>query len=228
MTEAPTASDKENSDILSGLRAFLEQGYIAGNSPDMQRLSLTAHRLLAEGRPVPLASLAQAAGLSGDEARRLLESIPASAYEANDAGEITGFVGLSIAPANHEFLAGGNKLYTWCVFDALFLPELLQQNAVLRTRCPATEQIIELQLSPGRIIDAAPASAVMSILDPDHDACCDNLRGAFCDHVNMFASEDGFAQWANARGNAACVSLETAMMLARQRNRFRFPDISFA
>ncbi|GAB4531149.1 MAG: organomercurial lyase MerB [Parvularculaceae bacterium] len=228
MTKASTASNTENAGILNGLRAFLKQGYIAGNTPDMQRLSLAAHRLLAEGRPVSLTRLAQAAGLSPDGARRLFETVPASAYEANDDGEITGFAGLSISPANHEFQLGGNRLYTWCVFDALFLPELLQQNAVLRTRCPATEQSIELGLAPGRIIDAAPSSAVMSILDPDHDACCNNLRGAFCDHVNLFASEDGFAQWANARGNAACVSLKTAMMLARQRNRFRFPDISFA
>jgi hypothetical protein len=64
----------------------------------------------------------------------------------------------------------------------------------------------------------------MSIGAPDRAACCDNLRGAFCNHVNFFVDETAFRDWAADRSGVASVSLPEAHDLARRRNHHRHGD----
>jgi hypothetical protein len=64
----------------------------------------------------------------------------------------------------------------------------------------------------------------MSIIAPDSAACCENLRGAFCNHVNLFIDDCAFRDWATDRPDVAFVSLEEAHELALQRNRYRYGD----
>lgn len=65
----------------------------------------------------------------------------------------------------------------------------------------------------------------MSAIAPDTQSCGDDLRGAFCSHVNLFASAEVFAKWARRRQGIDCVPLSEAFDLARARNRERYPDI---
>jgi hypothetical protein len=65
----------------------------------------------------------------------------------------------------------------------------------------------------------------MSIVAPDNDACCVNLRRAFCDHVNLFKDEQTFMVWSQARPDAGYVTLPEAQRFARQRNALRYPDV---
>jgi hypothetical protein len=69
---------------------------------------------------------------------------------------------------------------------------------------------------------------VMSILAPDRNACCADLRTAFCDRVNLFRDRQAFAAWSRDRAGASCVSLGEAQLLARQRNAARYPDVELA
>lgn len=114
--------------------------------------------------------------------------------------------------------------HTWCVFDALFLPEILGKPATCVTRCPTTETEIEIALGPTYIVSSQPSEPVMSIVAPDRAACCDTLKGAFCDHVNFFVDEYAFRDWAADRSDVASVSLQDAHDLARESNQHRHGD----
>lgn len=208
--------------------AFLAQGYLAENTADIQRLSVAAYRLLARGAPVSMAELAENLAMTEIEASTLLDILPPSVLDRDADGRIVAFIGLSLPPSAHRFTVGGQILHTWCVLDALFLPEILGQRATLATTCPASGKTITIELAPDRIESANPPGAVMSVVAPDIQSSRDNLRGAFCSHVNLYADAEIFAGWAKTRPGAAYVPIAEAFDLARRRNRERYPDIDLA
>lgn len=65
----------------------------------------------------------------------------------------------------------------------------------------------------------------MSIVTPDNEACCSDLRAAFCEHVNLFRDEQTFNAWSRSRHDLGCVTLQVAQLFARQRNALRYPDV---
>jgi len=218
-------TQKSNSGALikESFGRFLHDGYLLANPPDLQRLCITLYRLLARGDAVSLAALAEASALTLDELSGLISLIPKNAYVRRSDGAFTGFIGLGIEKTAHRFVVDERTLYVWCVFDALFLPALLQCGAVLKTRCPATHEEIVIKINSERASPVSPMHPVMSIITPDNAACCRDLHGAFCDHVNFFANEGAFKR-ANIAG--ACVSLDVAFALAMCRNKARFPDVN--
>lgn len=214
--------------IKSAKRRFFETGYLKDNPVELQRLSVAIYRLLLGGAPITLSRIAAATGIGEARVDALFALIPDSAFDHSDDGEISAFIGLSTRPANHEFITGGRTLYTWCVFDGLFLAEATGKEATIATRCPATGAEIRVDLSPTGIIGATPEEPVMSLINPDIDACCNDLRGAFCNHVNFFASEAAFGDWAEDKPEYAPVTLQAAHAMAQKRNRQRYPDIDLA
>ena len=143
----------------------------------------------------------------------------------DDNGAVIAFGGLSLGPANHAFKVDGRELHTWCVFDALFLPEILRKPATSITCCPATGAAIEIELAPDAVVSCLPSQPIMSIVVPDRAACAENLRGAFCNHVNFFVDEAAFHKWAVGKPGASHVSIEHAHDLAHQRNLYRYGDL---
>ena len=214
-----------NVDTRSQLEGFLNVGYLLANPPELQTLCITVYRLLARGKPVAVSELVEATSYTNQKIEELIALIPSSAYKRQADGAFTGFIGLSINKTAHEFAIADRFLYTWCVFDALFLPALMQTDALLTTTCPATEHEIKILISPGGATSVTPPNPVMSIIAPDHEACCSDLRGAFCNHVNFFVDQSSYSKW-NKRSDAGdALSLEEALALAMRRNDARFPDI---
>ncbi len=203
---------------------YFREGHFLSTSPHLIPLTLALYRLLGDGVPVRRGALAEKLSQPRAQVDALLNELPTSTIEFGAAGAITAFGGLSLTSANHEFKAGDKELYTWCVFDALFLPEILGKPARASTRCPATGEEIELEMTPEAIVSSRPSGPVMSIIAPDSAACCENLRGAFCNHINLFANERAFLDWAAGRADVAHVPLEEAHELAFQRNRIRYGD----
>ena len=117
---------------------FIEVGYLKENPIDLQRMSIAVYRLLLAGNPVSNADIANATGIDEERVTELFQMIPASAYDRDDTGAINAFIGLSLTPANHAFVVDGTSFYTWCVLDALFLPELIGKKAIIKTKCPET------------------------------------------------------------------------------------------
>lgn len=205
-------------------RNYLREGNFLSNASHLIPLTLALYRLLGEGQPVRRTALEKCLSVSPAHVDALLKDLPHSTIDFDAAGAITAFGGLSLTPANHRFKTGNRELYTWCVFDALLLPKILNKSAKVSTCCPATGETIELEMTPGAIVSSQPSEPVMSIIAPDSAACCENLRGAFCNHVNFFVDERAFRDWAADRSDVAHVSLEEAHELALQRNRYRYGD----
>ena len=169
--------------------------------------------------------MASRLNLPVDEVDGLLGELPASAIEYDEEGAIIAFGGLSLSPANHAFRVDGRELHTWCVFDALFLPEILGRPATSTTRCPTTGDSIEVELAPDAVVSCRPSEPVMSIVVPDRAACSDNLRGAFCNHVNFFVDETAFHEWVAGHIDVGHISIEEAHGLAKERNAYRYGEL---
>ncbi|MGH2951204.1 MAG: organomercurial lyase, partial [Solirubrobacterales bacterium] len=126
-----------------------------------QRLALALYRHLADGEPVAAAALA--AHLDGDEAEiaATLERWP-GVYRS-EAGHVVAFGGLAIPEMPHRFRIDGRQLYTWCAWDALFIPELIGRTAEVESRSPASGERVSLTVAPERVLAVEPRQAVVSM-----------------------------------------------------------------
>jgi hypothetical protein len=104
--------------------------------------------------------------------------------------------------------------------------EILGKSATLITHCPGSGAELVVDLAPGEVRATDPFNSVMSIVAPDSKSCCDNLRKAYCEHVNLFKDEQTFSAWAQDRPDVGCVTLRDAQLYARRRNTLRGPPMS--
>ncbi len=155
--------------------------------------------------------------------RLLSEALPTTKV-LDEQGAIVAFGGLSLVSTQHRFVTREARLFTWCVFDALFLPEILGQVATLITHCPASGAELTVELMPGGVGAGRSSDCVMSVVAPDAEACCTDLRKAFCDHVNLFRDEQAFQAWSHGRQGVECVTIQEAQYFARRRNALLYPD----
>ncbi len=200
--------------------------YLTDNSPDVQNISLAVYRKLAEAAPVSLDALADGLGMDAARISPILDTLPRSVLDFDDRGRIVAFIGLSIAPASHCIRVSGKTLYTWCVLDALFLPEILETGLTVKTRCPETGTEIAVHVTPEGVDSRDPPGIVMSVAAPDAKSCRADLRAAFCNHINFFKSEAAFREWARKMPGAGFVGLSKAFEMGTIRNRLRYPDIA--
>jgi alkylmercury lyase len=221
------AQDVCTIDTRNAFADYLKRRVLTTNTPETQRLSIALYRLLARGVPAGQKQLAAACNLSQDHVESFLRKFFPSAVVFDDRCAVIAFSGLSLAPTHHLFIMDEAKLYTWCAFDALFLPEILRKPAALITQCPGSGAELTVQLAPGQV-RAAPPGCVVSIVMPGTKSCRDNLRKAFCDHVNLFKDEQTFMIWSKGRQDVRCVTLGEAEVFARQRNALRYPDLDLS
>ncbi|WP_458040883.1 MULTISPECIES: organomercurial lyase MerB [Bacteria] len=145
-------------------------------------------KLLAHGEPVEVADLAAAAGLSDTEVRARLAAVPDTEYD--DAGRIVG-QGLTLRPTPHRLTVDGQELYTWCALDTLIFPTLLERAARVESVSAASGQPITIAVEPDRVTRVGPATAVVSVLNPDGAS----IRSSFCNQVHFFTSNEDAADW---------------------------------
>ncbi len=226
MPENAKEKNPVNTGVFRDIADFLGGGGLF-NRVDVQsqRALLTLYRLIAEGEPVSVERLAVRLGLDGNAVRSLLGRLPASTYQYDEPGRIIGFGGLSQSPTRHRFTVGGRGLYTWCAFDGLFLPELLDSPARITTACPVTRVDIRLTVTPEGVEKADPTGVVMSFVMPETAEYRADLRGTFCRYVNFFFSDQAGATWLTGNPGAVILSLAEAYALGRIRNETGFKDI---
>lgn len=207
--------------VFSRLTALLP-----GLNENEQRIGLELYRQLSYGKPVPPIQLAQSLGVP---TRRLEPSLANSAFQSlvyyDDAGLIVGFGGLAVVPMKHRFAVGGIALYTWCAWDALFLPELLECEAVIESTCPQTEREIRVEIEPEGIRSVSPWGTTLSFVLPDTPLTARSTAetiDSFCRHVVFLASRDAGISWTARRQGTFLLTLEDGLRLARWNNRARF------
>ena len=210
---------------MSLVRIDLEEltSAVVGKMPSVSEeeaaVALSLYRLLSQGSPVSPERLAEASGRPQEQVRAILERWPGVFYED---GAIVGFLGLALGPTGHGFEVGGQRLSTWCAWDALFIPELIGQRAHVSSHDPVTGEDIGLTVGPDGIEEASNSDVVVSFLDPSAIAFDDNVILNFCSYVHFFTSPATGSQWVAEHPATFLLSLCEAFDLGRRTNGARY------
>lgn len=187
-----------------------------------ERLALALYRLLAEARSVSPADLANTLDRPVEDIKRLLDRWPGVFYED---GRIVGFWGLTVKETPHRLAVNGNTVYAWCAWDTLWLPALLDATVNVTSRCAQTGETVRLCVSPARVESVAPASAVVSFLEPDVRELRERATTSFCHFVHFFRDRDAGARWVAAHPGTFLLAREAAFDIGRRVNAARYPEI---
>jgi alkylmercury lyase len=180
---------------------------------DDAALALALLRLLAAGKPVSAAALADAAGRDIDAVARRLDDWPNVKRDA--AGAVVAFAGLSLQATAHAFDINGRRLHTWCAWDTLFLPALLQATASVRSRCAVSGAPVELVVSGERVEHAAPPELYVTF-PPLSATHARDITGTFCCHVHFLAGAPARDDWAAGHPGGRVLELGDAFAVGRR------------
>lgn len=189
-----------------------------------QAVSLAFYRLLAKGSPVSTLDLAQASDLPVEKVEDIIESW--NGVYADPDGGLVGYWGLALAPMKHRFSVNGNALYTWCAWDALFIPPIIGQEAEVASECPVSGRSIVIRVTPQGVATAQPSSTVISFLTPERTRVEENVLQHFCHYVHFFASSTDGAKWVAQHPGTFLLSLADAWELGRRKNAAQYKELS--
>ena len=164
----------------------------AGYLPNRDDSELIPHlvRALARGRPVSVEEVAASAGRPVVRVERLVGSQVGTDWD--EEGRLVGF-GLTLRPTAHHFTIEGETLYTLCATDTLMFTLILGCSTTVQSPCPATGEIVTLELDPGAVVSSIPEEAVVS--QRRHGDRLADVRGEVCDHGHFFASPEAAGTW---------------------------------
>jgi alkylmercury lyase len=191
-------------------------------STDQQTISLQIYRLLAEGQPVALAQIAETTGLKKDLIETTLDSWPGVYYD--DARRIIGYWGLALPKMTHRFQVNGITLYTWCAWDTLFIPALIQKTAEVESKCALTGEKVRLTITPNGITQTDPDNLGLSFVAPEEARIKENVISSFCHFVHFFRSPTDAEQWVSEHAGTFTLSLAEAYHLGRNKNEMQYKD----
>lgn len=180
-------------------------------------------RLLASGHPVTRAHLATVLQMTAEQVAEVLACL--SDLEVDLSGNVVGW-GLTLIPTPHRFQVYGKPLYTWCAFDALTYPVLLNLPAYVESSCPSSGTEVSLSVTPIGICDLTPPGAVVSLVIPVQDQSCTCDRGSFCAQGHFFRSRRDAAVWQGARPGGRILSVEDAYRLGKLVVRYRYEGMT--
>lgn len=193
-------------------------------SEDQQDLSLAVFRVLARGQRATHEDIASEAGVSTETIDEFLKDHSGVYHDSQ--GFVVGYLGLSISGMPHKFQIGEQHLNTWCAWDSLFLPELLDHTALVESKVPGSDEIVRLTVSPDGVERQSPESAVMTVILPDLDraetlaAVHKDIISSFCHHVHFFPDRKSAESWVQKRPDKyAVISVAEGFELGRRMNR---------
>jgi alkylmercury lyase len=184
---------------------------LAGTFPgrDDAALALALLRELADGEPVAVSKLP-------DGAEPVLADWPNVSYDVD--GRIVAFGGLSLTPGAHRFVVAERQLYTWCAWDTLFLPALLDQSADVQSICPVSGTVVRLAVDPHGVRRADPEPLWVSFPPPAATSTAD-ITGTFCCHVHFLATRAAADHWLRGHPEGTVLDLDSAYELGRKATR---------
>jgi alkylmercury lyase len=180
---------------------------------------LELYRALAHGRPVSNVNLRKRTGYPVDDLTDAVHSWRDVVYDDED--NIIGFWGLTIQPTAHSFETEAAHLYTWCAWDTLFLPAILDVTARVSSTDPQSGQPVTLTVTPAGIARRSHPDIVVSFVVPNGDACAADVRTGFCQHVHFFTDQHTAQRWLAGHRDLFTLDLDAAYELGRRRNRAR-------
>lgn len=167
--------------------------------------------------------LADQVGLSVEEVGDVLKRWHGVHYD--DAHRIVGYRGLTLSETKHRFSVNGQLLYTWCAWDALFIPEILGVRAHVESQCADSGDWISLIVEPRGIMSLEPEKAVLSFVTADRKQLEEDVIRNFCSHVRFFRSGEAGKQWVHERPGSLLLTIQDGWRLGRVRNAAQYPDV---
>jgi alkylmercury lyase len=166
-------------------------------------------QVMAEtGQPLAPVHLARRLQMSQESLAAYLARVPDTEFDAQ--GNIVGW-GITLLPTQHQFRLKERPLFTWCAFDTVLFPPLLQVKAHVQSECSASGQPITFVATPEGVADLLPATSVLSLILPAER--CDCVRGTFCRQSLFFRSEEAASPWMALHPEAVLLSVEEAAAL---------------
>lgn len=199
--------------MVSDVGAFLQ---VAPKwTPRQQALAVRLYQMLVRGKPVAREALAREAGVSGGEVDEFLDRCGGLHYEDGES-RIIAFGGLALPEMTHRFRVDGRTLYTWCAWDSLFIPVILQRTAEVESTCPVSKAPIRLRARPDGVAGLDPVETVVSMLIPEAGDFGENVLARFCHYVHFFASPELGREWAARREGILLRTPDEAHELGRE------------
>ena len=186
-----------------------------------QRVQLALFRILAKGKPVEPAQLAREVGLETSDAIGRLGRW--YGVHTGDNGHIVAFQGLSVVEAPHRLQVDGRRLYAWCAWDTLFLPELIGRRGEIASTCPISGRAISLRVGPEGPTEVAPSEAVLSFLTPGSEFR-DKTIESFCSFIHFFASREAAEHWTGDHPGTFVISIDDGFEIGRRANAARWGE----
>ncbi|MGH2380282.1 MAG: organomercurial lyase, partial [Candidatus Limnocylindria bacterium] len=166
--------------------------------------------LLAEGRPVSSAEIAEASGLSLERVETALRGIGDTERMAD--GRVEGF-GLTPHETPHRIRIGDVDRYAWCAMDTLFFAAILDRRVEVESPDGTTGELLRFEADGRRILAADPPSIVVSwFVNP----AAEGVRAAVCQFGHFYASAERAAAWLARYPKGGIMSLAEALEAARR------------
>ena len=181
-----------------------------GDAEALRRVIPASVRLLADGKPVSSAQIADAAALPVERVEAALRGVPDVEWTSD--GRVEGF-GLTRRPTQHTFRVGGVDLYTWCAMDTLIFAAVVDRPVQIESPDGTTGQSLRLETDGRRIVAADPPSMVVSWY---FDPAGTGFKAAVCQFGHFFASRESAAAWAAKYPQGGVLSLDEALEAARR------------
>lgn len=190
--------------------------YFLTLSEKRQLISIYIYKQLAKGQPVSIDTIATLVDLPEKEVKSILDSWPGVYYDDNQ--EIHGYWGLAIPKMNHSFKVDGQQLYTWCAWDALFIPQIINKTAYVESTCPVTNTKINLTVTPEGIVENSPENIVVSMINPDAGKFNEDVIKNFCHFIYFFSSENAGKEWISKNEGTFLLTLKETQELSKAKN----------
>ena len=192
-----------------------------------QKISIQVYRMLAEGEPVSPSLVAELLHLSKDSVMEALNHMGGVFFD--DDGCIVGYLGLTpIHKMPFQFQVNGHNMFTWCAWDSLFIPPIIDKSVLVKTECPITNEEIQLTVTPDGVKDITPSTTVMSYIETETDKIRSDVIQSFCHHVLFFSSEEAGEKWITEQeGKHFLMSIQDAYKLGRIKNQRQYKLANF-
>lgn len=198
---------ERSSRVVDDIRTLFDA--TQANPAALRAMMPAAIRLLAKGRPVSPAQIAEAGNLPLARVETALRDL--GDVEWTPDGHVEG-MGLTPRETPHRIRIGKADLYAWCAMDTLLFAAILDRRVEIESPDGATGERLRIVADGRQILAADPPSIVVSwFVDPS----AEGVRAAACQYGHFFASRESAASWLTKYPQGGVLSLDEAMDGAR-------------
>ena len=169
--------------------------------------------LLAQGQPVSVEEIAQAAGTEVGQIKR---AVNAARCERDSQGHLIDLFGMTLTPTVHRLEIDGKILFSCCALWAHVIPKLIKASVQVESVDPMRREPVRLCVSPSGLESMDPTRAAATLATPTQEAIEADVCGAFCCQVRHFISSESAEEFAEAKPNCHAVELSRLCEAAEQ------------